>query len=248
MPEDHFSRVYANQEYLTPGNPQTVDRIVEAIAPSGAPRTPRVLEVASGKGEAACAVAERAGCDVYALDRHPPFLRLAAAKISVRGLGGRVRLVRGDGRRLPFPDASFDAGYCMGAPSLVGLEPCLRELHRVVRANGPVVVSDVYWHTLPSEPLGPEWLWLAEDARQPTLDGYREVMANCGLRVEATQIHDLAAWDAYQAPMLATAAAERSRGEDAFATEIERGVAMERRAVDRFIGYVTFVARSTAAN
>lgn len=204
----------------------------------------RSLEVASGKGEAACAVAERAGCRVYAIDRHPPFLRLAATKVAAHGLGERVRLVCGDGRRLPFPDAGVDVGYCMGAPSLVGLEPCLRELHRVVRAGGPIVVSDVYWHHLPREPLGPEWRWLADAAEQPTLDGYRETMRICGLQVVATDLHDRAAWEAYWAPMLATAVDERERGEAAFAEELESGVDLERRAVERFIGYATFVARN----
>lgn len=244
MAEDHFSRVYANQEYLTPGNPQTVDRIVEAVGDGGAAGALRLLEVASGKGEAACAVAERAGCAVYAVDRQLPFLRLSREKVAARGLGDRVRLVRGDGQRLPFPDGSFDAAYCMGAPSLVGLEPCLRELHRVVRAGGPVVVSDVYWHHVPDEPLGPEWGWLVEDTQQPTLDGYQTVMKRCGLFVQDVDLHGAAAWEAYFAPMLVTAAEECGRGEAAFAAEIEQGVEMERRAVARFIGYATFIARN----
>jgi ubiquinone/menaquinone biosynthesis C-methylase UbiE len=240
MVADHYSRVYARQEYLTPGNPETVDCLVDAI---GSGRDARVLEVACGKGEAACEIASRAGCTVVALDPHPPFLRHALAKIERRGLGEVVRLVRGDGTRLPFPDGSFDAGACMGAPSIVGLEPCLRELGRTVRAGGPVVVSDVYWHHLPSTPLGPEWRWLAGEQPRLSLDEYRRALTHAGMDVEEALVHDEAAWEAYQAPMMLAAAAERARGEAAFADDVEQGIEVERRAVAAFIGYVTFITR-----
>src|SRR4051794_1907979 len=121
MTTDHFSRVYAHQEYLTPGEPETLDFIVAAIRADGGAL---VLEVACGKGEAACVVATRAGCRVVAVDRHVPFLCLAAGKVAARGLAARVAIIRADGRQLPMPGARFDAAWCIGAPSLVGLEPC----------------------------------------------------------------------------------------------------------------------------
>lgn len=55
-------------------------------------------------------------------------------------------------------------------------------------------------------------------------------------------LHDRAAWDAYHQPMRAVAADERARGEAAFAGEVERGIEVERRGVETFLDYATFVA------
>ena len=97
-------------------------------------------------------------------------------------------------------DAAFDAGYCIGRHSIVGLEPCLRELRCAVRPGGVVVVSDLYWRRRPGRPLGPQWGWVAEVTDRRSLDEYRRAL-------------------------------ERA------------GVALERRGVEAFHGYMTMVAR-----
>lgn len=241
MAVDHFSRVYARQEYLTPGEPETLAFIVDAVRTSGASL---VLEVACGKGEAACVLAASAGCRVVAVDRHIPFLALAAEKIAHRGLADKVGLLRADGQHLPAAPAIFAAAYCIGAPSIVGLEPCLRELHRVVRSGGAVIVSDVVWRQQPDGPLGPEWDWIARETERPSAAEYQAMIEACGLDVQGVHIHGRDAWETYFAPMRLVAADERARGEAAFADEVERDVALEGRAADTFLDYATFTARN----
>ena len=238
---DHYSRVYARQEYLTPGAAETVDLLVEASRPLD---TSRLLEVACGKAEAACTLAERFGSRVLAVDRHEPFLRYDAAKLRERGLAELVALVRADGRRLPVPDGAVDAAYCIGAPSIVGIEECLRELRRAVRPGGVVAVSDVVWREKPAGPLGPEWLWVTR--QEPRIDAaeYAAAIAACGLTVERAHIHPRSAWEEYFAPMADAAAAERAAGDAAFADGVERGIDLERRAVEAFWDYATFIARA----
>jgi SAM-dependent methyltransferase len=237
---DHYSRVYARQEYLTPGAAETVELLADASRPTAASR---LLDVACGKAEAACTLAARFRCRVVAVDRHAPFLRHDAAKLRGRGLTALVALARADGRRLPVPDAAFDAGYCIGAPSIVGLEDCLRELRRAVRPGGVVAVSDVVWREKPDAPLGPEWQWVAQQEPRIDADDYAATIAACGLTVERVHIHPRSAWDAYFAPMLAAAAEERAGGDPAFADGVEEGVALERRALAAFWEYATFIAR-----
>jgi len=239
-PPDRFSRIYARQEYLTPGAAETVALFAEAARPDA---SARILEVACGKAEAACTLAARFGCRVLAVDRHEPFLRYDAAKVRDRDLAHRVSLVRADGRRLPVPDASLDGGYCIGAPSIVGLEDCLRELRSAVHPGGAVAVSDIVWRVKPDGPLGPEWSWVARQEPQIDADEYAAAIASCGLRVERVHIHPRSAWDDYYAPMAATAAAERAAGDAAFADGVERGIAVERRALDAFWDYATFITR-----
>jgi SAM-dependent methyltransferase len=236
---DHFSRVYARQEYMTPGAAETVALLADAARPDAGSR---LLEVAFGKGEAACTLAEWFGCRVVAVERHPPFVEYAADKVRSRGLAGRVALLRADGRRLPVRDGAFDAGYCIGAPSLVGLDECLAELARAVRPGGVVTVSDIVWRRLPDAPLGPEWRWVA-DFRRISVDEYRAAVEAGGLLVEAVHVHPREAWEVYHAPMLRVAADARAAGDAAFAADVEDGVAVERRAAEAFFDYASFVAR-----
>jgi ubiquinone/menaquinone biosynthesis C-methylase UbiE len=243
MMVDHYSRVYARQEYLTPGEPETVAFIAEAIR---ADSSSLVLEVASGKGEAACVLAEQTDCRILGVDRHPPFLAHAQHKITSRGLGDRVGLLRADGARLPLAAGRFDAAYCIGAPSIVGLERCLQELHRTVRPAGPVIVSDIVWRVKPDEPLGPEWGWFAEPQQRLSADEYARVLHDSGLTVQSIHIHSVAAWDAYHQPMRTVAADERARGDEAFASEVERDIDVERRGADAFVDYATFITRNAA--
>jgi ubiquinone/menaquinone biosynthesis C-methylase UbiE len=199
-----------------------------------------VADVASGKGEAACTIAEKLGCTAVALDPFLPFLRHSHDKARTRGLP--VRHLRASGRKLPLADGSCDGGLCIGAPSIVGLEPGLSELSRVVRPGGVVVVSDVVFRALPGQPSGPEWGWLAE-IEQFSAGEYAQIMERCGLQVERAHVHDRAAWEAYHAPMLEVAAEARAQGDAAFAARAEEGVDLERRGVDEWIDYATFISR-----
>ncbi|MGH2587571.1 MAG: SAM-dependent methyltransferase [Dehalococcoidia bacterium] len=238
MPD--YARIYAQQEYLTPGAADTVALLAEAARPAA---SSRLLEVACGKGEAACTLAGQTGCRVLAVDLFVPFLAHTARKAAERGLDALVTPVRADGRQLPAADERFDAAYCIGAPSIVGLEPGLRELRRAVRPGGVVAVSDVVWRQKPAGPLGPEWTWVAQQQPQVDADEYAAVIAACGLTVEGVHIHPRSAWDDYHRPMAAVAVDARARGDGAFADEVEADLALEQRALDAFWEYATFIAR-----
>lgn len=241
MTTDRWSRIYAGQDFLTPGDPESLALLQQALGSAPA----RLVEVAFGKGEAACRMAE-AGHTVLGVDRWLPFVRAAVQRAAARGLSARAAFTAGDGKHLPLPESTMDGGYAFGAPSIVGLEPCLRELARVVRPGGVVVMSDIVWRVRSDGPLGAEWRYIATLA-QTSLEEYTALIEQCGLRVTFTQRHGPEAWEAYHAPMLVTAAAERAAGDDAFATQIEQDVELERRAVEQFIAYATFVARVKGA-
>jgi cyclopropane fatty-acyl-phospholipid synthase-like methyltransferase len=239
MPD--YARIYARQEYLTPGAAETVEIIAEAVQPT---ERSMLLDVACGKGEAAATLASRFACRIAAVELFGPFIHHTAAKAWFFNLRDLITVIRADGRRVPAQDGIFDAGYCIGAPSIVGLEECLRELSRVTRAGGYVIVSDVVWRTKPETALGKEWRWLAE-MHPLSLDDYGATIEAQGLRVERTKVHAPSAWEEYFRPMLEVAnEAKISQPTDiAFADDIESAVALERRAVKEYIDYATFVAR-----
>ena len=93
-----------------------------------------VLDVATGTGLVARALAGRYGCRVVGVDQSAGMLAEAR-----RHAGERIELVEGSADALPFADASFDA---LTFTYLLRYVPdpaaTLRELARVVRPGGPV--------------------------------------------------------------------------------------------------------------
>ena len=241
---DH-ARIYAKQEYLTPGAAETVEMIAEAVRPT---ERSRLLDVACGKGEAAATLAGRFACRVVAVDLYDHFIHVAAAKAWFFNLRDLVTIVRGDGKRLPLRTGAFDAAYCIGAPSIVGLEPALREMSHATRPGGHVIVSDAVWRAKPDAPLGPEWRWVATFP-QVSAQEYAAAMEAAGLRVERVHLHERSAWEDYWRPMQRVAdEAKLSQPADvAFADEIESGIEVERRAVEMFLDYATFIARRASS-
>src|SRR5262245_52580097 len=66
----------------------------------------RVLDVATGSGNAAIAAA-RLGCEAVGVDYVPSLLERGRERAAAEGLD--IALLEGDAEALPFPDRSFDA-------------------------------------------------------------------------------------------------------------------------------------------
>ncbi len=235
-------RIYAKQEYLTPGAAETVELIADTV---NLTEDAILLDVAAGKGEAACTLAGRFACRVLAVDLYDPFIHYAAAKAWHWNLRDLVTVIRADGKHVPVRDASCDAAYCIGAPSIVGLELSLAELTRAVKPGGQVIVSDIVWRRKPEGALGHEWGWVAQANPRLSTDEYVATVEAAGLAVSAVHTHGRSAWDQYWRPMLAVAEeAKTAQPADIFfADEIETGVDIERRAVEAYIDYATIMAR-----
>jgi SAM-dependent methyltransferase len=153
------------QARLAALNRITNEEFVEflAVAPGA-----RVLEVGSGIGLLAVAVADSAtGVRVVGVERSP--VQIAAAARSPK-----VEYHECDALALPFPNASFDAAYAryllehVSRPDLV-----LAEMRRVVRAGGRVAITENDISLLRLDPPCPafERVWAAFSDYQRHLGG-----------------------------------------------------------------------------
>ena len=96
----------------------------------------RVLDVATGSGNAALAAA-RCGCEVTGIDYVPALLERARARAAAEGL--EIEFAEGDAEHLAFPDASFDAVLsCLGVMFAPDQERAAAELVRVCRPGGTI--------------------------------------------------------------------------------------------------------------
>jgi demethylmenaquinone methyltransferase/2-methoxy-6-polyprenyl-1,4-benzoquinol methylase len=103
----------------------------------------RALDVATGTGDLAIALARR-GADVVGSDFSEGMLERARAK------DAGVRWEQANALALPYPDNAFDASTVgFGARNFSDLDRGLREMVRVVRPGGRVVVLEI---TTPTKP------------------------------------------------------------------------------------------------
>jgi ubiquinone/menaquinone biosynthesis C-methylase UbiE len=94
----------------------------------------RILDVATGTGNAAIAAARR-GADVTGIDYVPAWLERAATRASAEVLP--IQLDLGDAENLPYPDGAFDAVISsFGAMFAPDPDLTAKELARVCRSEG----------------------------------------------------------------------------------------------------------------
>ncbi len=134
----------------------------------------RVLDVATGSGNAAIAAA-RLGCRVVGVDYVPALLERGRRRAAAEGLD--VELVEGDAEELPFPDASFDAVLSVFGSMFAPDHPrAAAELLRVCRPGGTIALAGwtpdgfigelfrtVSGHVPPPAELQSPMLWATED-------------------------------------------------------------------------------------
>jgi len=105
-----------------------------------------VLEVGPGTGYYTLAVAEvlAPGGILHILDVQPEMLAHTTGRAREAGIDNVVAR-EGEARRLPYDDATFDAAYLVAVlGEIPDQDAALRELSRVLRAGGRVVVGELF--------------------------------------------------------------------------------------------------------
>jgi SAM-dependent methyltransferase len=110
-----------------------------------------ILDLGSGPGILACELAVEVGPGgrVTAVDVSVEMNAIASRRAHEAGLGDRIDVVRGDALALAFPDGCFDAAVSTQVLEYVDdVGRALRELRRVLRPGGRLVLLDTDWDTL----------------------------------------------------------------------------------------------------
>jgi demethylmenaquinone methyltransferase/2-methoxy-6-polyprenyl-1,4-benzoquinol methylase len=132
---DRIAPVYdLMNRVMTAGLDQRWRRRAVAVAVSPGDRT---LDACCGTGDLAVA-SRRAGASVTGLDFSERMLERARRKDAA------IEWVRGDLLALPFEDGSFDAATVgFGVRNVEDLDLALRELHRVLKADGMLAILEI---------------------------------------------------------------------------------------------------------
>lgn len=136
--EQDWVRILAN-DIFHPGGADLTRRTVAAMKLS---RGGRLLDLGSGTGSSAGMLAEEHGLRVTGVDRSPDNVARASLRCAETTLP--VRFTCADAGHLPFRDGVFDAALAECTFSLFPNQPAvLAELRRVLRARGPLGVTDM---------------------------------------------------------------------------------------------------------
>jgi demethylmenaquinone methyltransferase / 2-methoxy-6-polyprenyl-1,4-benzoquinol methylase len=119
---------------------------VRALALGG---SERVLDVCTGTGDLAMALARRAR-QVLGVDFSGEMLRLGLDKVRAASVSGRIALARGDAMRLPCANESFDAAtIAFGIRNVLDPEAVVAEIRRVLRPGGRLAILEFGSPTAP---------------------------------------------------------------------------------------------------
>ena len=115
-----------------------------AAARAAAPVGQAVLDVGTGTGDLALALAHGGAHTVIGVDFCEEMLPIARAKARSNGCGPAVSFLVGDAMHLPFPDGSFDRvvnGFLLR--NVANLPSALAEMNRVLKPGGRLVCLEI---------------------------------------------------------------------------------------------------------
>jgi ubiquinone/menaquinone biosynthesis C-methylase UbiE len=208
--------------------------------------TERVLDVATGSGNAALAAARR-GCSVIGLDYVPALLERARLRADAEGLD--IEFVEGDAEALPFADGSFDVvSSVFGAIFAPDQDRTALELARVCRAGGRIglvahtpdgFIGQLFKtnarHVPPPAGLRSPIQWGTEDRLHELFDdriaGMRVVRRQMVFRYRSPEAY-LDYWRRYYGPTLKSFEAVGEAGRAALETDLLDLIARFNRAGD----------------
>jgi demethylmenaquinone methyltransferase/2-methoxy-6-polyprenyl-1,4-benzoquinol methylase len=104
----------------------------------------RIVDLCTGTGDLAIAAVRSApGVEVVGVDFAGEMLRRASRKIAGSRLGRAIRLVRGDGMRIPLRDGTCDAAMvAFGIRNVAEPAVALGEMARVVKPGGRLAILE----------------------------------------------------------------------------------------------------------
>jgi demethylmenaquinone methyltransferase/2-methoxy-6-polyprenyl-1,4-benzoquinol methylase len=102
-----------------------------------------ILDVATGTGDLAIAMADSNAEKIIGLDISAGMLQVGKNKINAKNLDKRIEIVQADSEALPYPDGTFDAiTVAFGVRNFENLEKGLSEIYRVLSPGGIFVVLE----------------------------------------------------------------------------------------------------------
>lgn len=151
----------------------------------------RVLDVASGPGQSAIALAQRFGCQVLGIEYSSAAVKQATETIAAAGLTHLVTFQQGDAEHLPVADETFDAVICECAFCTFPDKPtAAAEFLRVLQPGGHIGISDLTRTEAVPQELQSLLAWIACIADAQPVNSYTRYLTVAGATIDQIEPHD----------------------------------------------------------
>jgi len=214
-------------------NPISLAKTRELIELLRLPDSGHVLDVACGKAEFLCLVAERYHVNGTGLDLSPFTIEEARTNVSARDLSGRVELLHIDGSEYrPDRGETMDLASCIGASWIYeGHRGTLEALIKMVRPGGLVLAGEPFWRK------EPDAKYLEMTGIQADLYGSHVGNVRIGVDLGLSFLYSLVSsdddWDRYEG--LQWQAAERYASAHAGDPDVEELLRTTRESRDAYL-------------
>ncbi|MBK7505731.1 MAG: bifunctional demethylmenaquinone methyltransferase/2-methoxy-6-polyprenyl-1,4-benzoquinol methylase UbiE [Bacteroidetes bacterium] len=102
-----------------------------------------ILDIATGTGDLAIALAKTDTTKIIGLDLSEQMLSFGREKIKNNHLDSKIEMIKGDSEHLEFPDNHFDAvTAAFGVRNFGNLNKGLAEMYRVTKKDGNIVILE----------------------------------------------------------------------------------------------------------
>ena len=214
-------------------NPLSLEKIRECVRLLRLPEGGRVLDIACGKAEFLCFVAEAYNVKATGIDLSPYTIEAARRNVDSRGLADRIELLHMDGGQYqPNAPESLDLAACIGASWVFqNHRGTMHALMKMTRPGGLVLVGEPFWMRDPD----PEYLKLTgcgSDLCGSHADNVA-IGEEGGLALLYTLVASPADWDRYEG--LQWQAAERYAADHPDDPDVEALLRSTRRSRDAYL-------------
>jgi len=128
---------------LRPGGVEATEWLIgQAELNSGV----KVLEVACNMATTSIELAQRFGCQIYAIDMDKQALATATQRVQEAGLSDNIHVLEANATRLPFPDDSFDVVINEAMLTMYADKAKAKlvdEYYRVLKKGGRLLTHDI---------------------------------------------------------------------------------------------------------
>lgn len=214
-----YGVTHADHLVMNPTSEAKTDEYISLLPLENTPN-PRVLDIASGKGEQLLRIIEKHNATGVGIDISPYEVEAATKRAKERGLQDKVEFINGDGAKYDAQPASFDLVQCLGASWVWdGHHGTIEALKNIVKPGGLIVLGEPYKLQDP-EPgyieAEPEFA-----ASMVTHAENVKVAQNAGLTLLYSIVSDHNDWDRYEGLRLRAAELfAENNPDDPDATEI----------------------------